>query len=163
MKKRTVLAGAVLCLLLAGCARETVPAAEATTENADPAAETTAAAETSEAETSAEPQNPYQDLAGTYRNAEAGVSFTLTMYEEPEPFQEEDPDIVVIGTVELTWANGTVVDGIYLTEPENGVFEASTQVVRGKTFMQFTEEEEGVLQVRFPASPAGSDGVYSRE
>ena len=58
MKKRTVLAGAVLCLLLAGCARETVPAAEATTENADPAAETTAAAETSEAETSAEQQNP---------------------------------------------------------------------------------------------------------
>ena len=101
-------------------------------------------------------------MAGTYRNAETGVSFTLTIYEEPEPVQEEDADIVVIGTVELTWANGTVVDGIYLTEPENGVFEASTQVVRGKTFMQFTEEE-GVLQVRFPASPAGSDGAYSRE
>ncbi len=105
MKKGIILAGSVLCLLLAGCAGETVTAteadstaevaetttAEATMENAESIAETTAAVETSEVEISAEPQNPYRDLAG-----------------------------IVNGTVELTWANGTTVDGIYLTEPEDG-------------------------------------------
>lgn len=107
--------------------------------------------------------HPYKHLEGTYMNYDVGVSFSLTIYDQPAQ-STEYPDTISVGRATINWNSDGSSGEFYLSTGINGdgCFIVSSSLGRGKTTMEFYDTGGGELSAAFTFNPE-YDGIYYKQ